>query len=62
MYKTPHKITKEIRTHEEMTAMLFQLRDEIYEKVKGTPITGPNDILLRINACLFSPKERKILT
>lgn len=57
MYKTPHKITKELRSPEETIAMLFQLRDEIYEKVKGTPCTGPNDILFRINSCLFLPKK-----
>lgn len=44
------------RSPEDTVKMLIELRNEIFEKVKGTPITGPNDILLRINSCLYERK------
>ena len=54
MINTPVKV---LRSPEETIDMLIQLRNEIYEKVKGLPITGPNDILMRINACLYLPRK-----
>lgn len=58
MYTSPHKSDKQLRTADETVEMLLQLRDELYEKLKGTRITGPNDILLRINSCLYVPGKR----
>ena len=45
--------TKVLRTANEIVEDLIKWRDIAFEKVKNTPVTGPNDPLLIINKILY---------
>jgi predicted kinase len=48
------KPKKELRPFEEIVIMLMDLRDELWEKHQGKPITCPEvAICLKINSCLY---------
>ena len=49
----PRKV-KPLKEPQQIVNSLLALRDACYKEVEGTPIKGKDDILLRINACLYS--------